>query len=214
VIVYNGEVYNFRELRSELSGGFHTDCDTEVVLRAYQEWGPSCLKRFNGMFAFFIWDRFDKVGFAARDSLGVKPFLYTHEEGAFRFASEAKALIDSSPKIDTESILEYIVAPCFSGVETSPFKGVEILSPGHCMTITESEVRTEQWCHMFGNDSYSVSPPDLREAMVNAVSSTMVADVAVGSYLSGGFDSTLITALAKPDRAFSVSFEDQELFDV
>ena len=215
IITYNGEIYNFRELRAELKDKyrFQTDCDTEVVLAAYIEWGIDCLPKLNGMFSFFIWDRFKRKGFAARDQLGVKPFLYRSDNGVFRFASEAKALIDDAPKADAESILEYLIAPCFSGVERSPFESVEIMQPGHAIEVTGEGIISRQWIDVFHQSEFSVNKPDLSRIISDAVKRSLVSDRPVASYLSGGFDSTLITAIAKPQEAFSIRFENQDSFN-
>lgn len=215
VMTYNGEVYNFRELRAELQEKYHfkTDCDTEVVLAAYIEWGINCLPMLNGMFSFFIWDRHEQRGVAARDQLGVKPFLYRYDNGVFRFASEAKALVGEAPKAEAESILEYLIAPCFSGVERSPFQGVKILQPGHAIEVTRKGVTIRKWIDTFNQSSFSKGKPALSRIISDSVKRSLVSDRPVASYLSGGFDSTLITAIAKPQEAFSIRFENQESFN-
>ena len=212
-IVYNGEVYNFRELRQEIGGFFETDCDTEVILRAYEKWGVSCLSRLNGMFSFFIWDSQKMEGFAARDLLGVKPFLYRFEDEEFSFASEAKALLAKAPKVNHEAILEYLVAPCFSGVSQAPFRGIEVLPAGHFLMISQKGVKVSQWGDCFDSIGSETNTPDLRKAIVKAVERTMVADYPVCSYMSGGLDSTLISAIARPERCYSVQFEGHKRFD-
>lgn len=214
LITYNGEVYNFRELRAELKDyAFRTDCDTEVVLAAYIQWGTACLPKLNGMFSFFIWDRKRQEGFAARDRLGVKPFVYRRDDGTFQFASEAKALVNDSPKVDPEAILEYLVAPCFSGVERSPFKDIRILQPGHAIKVSRAAIRTEKWIDVFDQPTSSEHQPDLRKTVSAAIERSLISDRPVATYLSGGFDSTLITAIAKPKETFSIQFENQNAFD-
>lgn len=204
-IVYNGEVYNHTELRSELEAvwPFKGRSDTEVVLAAYVHWGEKCLLRLNGMFAFFIWDEHLKVGFAARDLLGVKPFAYQVKRGEFCFASEAKALVAISQepiKADREAIIEYLLAPYFSGVETSMFDGIEYLQPGYCLSLNEAGIQLRQWqdyqlcADIIAEQEYLGT---LRQLITKAVERTTLADVPLATYLSGGFDSTLISSLIK-----------------
>ena len=226
-IVYNGEVYNFRELRQELRGNwdFRTDCDTEVVLAAYVDWGPECLERLNGMFSFFVWDEKDQVGFAARDLLGVKPFAYAYDGRELLFASEAQALLSARPtppKASREALLEYLVAPYFSGVEQSMFEDVEYLQPGHTLDVSRDGVTIQRWGEYdlrgdFMSDTRRLTER-LSESVTLAVERALIADAPVSAYLSGGVDSTLVTSVAAraseaPLPAFTIRFEDQELYD-
>jgi asparagine synthase (glutamine-hydrolysing) len=144
-IVYNGEVYNFLELKIELQPEtpFALTTDTEVVLAAYMRWGSRALARFNGMFAFFLWDSMEQRGFAACDPLGIKPFFYSHSDEFFAFASEAGALVESgivrfAP--EDEAIAESLVAPYFSSVTTLPLAGIERLKPGHWLELSRDRV--------------------------------------------------------------------------
>ncbi len=202
-LVYNGELYNFRELREELPWDFRTDGDSEVVLAAWATWGPACLERFEGMFAFFVWDAEERVGHAVRDLLGVKPLVWAREGARFLFASEAKALVRTRPgpvRADREALCEYLVAPCFSGVERSPFGGVEILPPGGLLRVGPDGVAQKCWGHHRLAPEAGATAEELAEALraalPRAVRRALVADVPVGSYLSGGLDSTLLTSLA------------------
>lgn len=229
VLVFNGEIYNYRELRTELQASypFRTESDTEVLIAAWIRWGKGCLTRLNGMFTFFIWDREIQSGFAARDALGIKPLAYRFKNGSFAFASEAKAilaLLDTSPKVDLEAILEYLVAPCFSGVSTSPFEEIEYLQPGQCLAISRNGLHLETWIDLFDQPDRWIKDPEqldsatLHALLPKAVERALTSDVPVGTYLSGGFDSTLITAQAKqfghPDiRAFSIAFDGHEKFN-
>ena len=213
VMVYNGAVYNFRELRQEIGGAFYTDCDTEVILKAYEKWGVDCVKKLNGMFTFFIWDTKLKCGFAARDLLGVKPFLFSYKNQEFRFASEAKALVSETPKANTEAILEYLVAPFFSCVEDSPFEDTHILLPGHYLELSEQQLQIKQWGNIFDLVPADGDAPDLRCTLTYAIKRTCIADQPIGTYLSGGFDSTLITSIVKPETCYSLEFEGHQQFD-
>src|SRR5215813_3765981 len=133
VIVYNGEVYNFSE--------FSSTTDTEAVLAAWMRWGVQALTRFNGMFAFFLWDSIEQRGFAACDPLGIKPFFYHHAGGRFAFASEAGALVESGAAPfapEPEAIAESLVAPYFSSATTLPLAGIERLKPGHWLEFSDN----------------------------------------------------------------------------
>jgi asparagine synthase (glutamine-hydrolysing) len=221
-ITYNGEVFNYRELRAELCDqwDFRSDCDTEVVLAAMALWGRRALHRFNGMFAFFLWDNLTQTGFGARDRLGVKPFVYSFDEQGFAFASEAKALIGMRrPVADVEAILEYLVAPYFSGVEHTPFAGVACLPPGHCCAIDVNGLHIDRWWRY---ELHRTDPEPRREQLARqiagSVSRAAHTEHRLASFLSGGLDSTLITALAAHNggsrpTAYTVQFEDQAHFD-
>jgi asparagine synthase (glutamine-hydrolysing) len=136
VITYNGEIYNYRELRDELSGGwrFRSTSDTEAILAAYEKWGTDCLDHLRGMFAFALWD--GKRLFAARDRFGIKPFYYAVVDGVFYFASEIKALLPILPEIatDPDALAEYLTFQYTIG-DSSLFKHVHLLLPGHALTI-------------------------------------------------------------------------------
>ncbi|MDB4996837.1 MAG: asparagine synthase [Myxococcaceae bacterium] len=235
-LTYNGEVYNHRALREELEARhgvrFRTRSDAEVVLLAYATWGEACVHRFEGMFAFFVWDEVKEQGFAARDRLGVKPFVFSRGRGAFLFASEARAILaatDAAPRVHEASLLEYLVAPAFSGVEHAMFEGIEHLAPGHLLTVSRDGVSTRAWW------SYAAAIADADpggaagdaarhvaevraclEASVDPHGGALVSDVPVGVFLSGGLDSTLLAAIARRHgrpRAFTVHFAGSHAYD-
>jgi asparagine synthase (glutamine-hydrolysing) len=225
-ITYNGEIYNWRELREQLKGrwGFRTQSDTEVVLAACATWGMEAVKHFNGMFAFFLWDEKEKKGFAVRDRLGVKPFAYEFERGVLRFASEAKALASTRTfrsAVNTEAVLEYLVAPFFSGVSDSMFVGIHYLQPGCCLSVDRTGIEVGQWwkeeiCDL-SLDTESLES-EMRQALVEAVRCASDTSYPVGTFLSGGLDSTLVSALAmrranQPIRAYTIHFAGQEAYD-
>ncbi|MEW6155950.1 MAG: asparagine synthase (glutamine-hydrolyzing) [Verrucomicrobiota bacterium] len=226
-ITYNGEVYNFRALRRELAAQwtFLTECDTEVVLAACAIWGAGGVQRLNGMFAFFFWDNEQRCGFAARDRLGIKPLAYTGDGTSFSFASEAKSLIGirpGRPKPNVLAVLEYLVAPYFSGVSDSMFDGIQYLAPGELLRVSAGGMHLERWwdyaCHQeLRRDKHELEF-ELRSALRTAVEGTLNTPEPVGVFLSGGLDSTLIAALAArsslpPRRAFTIQFSDQARFD-
>ena len=222
VLVYNGEVYNGDDLRRQLAADwrFRTRGDGEVVLAAFARWGAACLARLDGMFAFFVWDTRDEAGFAARDLLGVKPFVYAQVAGEFLFASEAKALLPLLPARPTarmESLLEYLVAPAFSGVERPLFDGLDYLPPGHCLTIARAGLSLAAWGHYRLDGAEAVAPAELTATLAAVVQRTIVADAPVGIFLSGGLDSTLLAALARRAGAalpaYTIGFAAQSTFD-
>ncbi len=222
-LVYNGEVYNAAELRAELADRwtFRTRCDAEVVLAAYVSWGRTAPARFNGMFAFFVWDAVTATGFAARDLLGVKPFVYSYTGGELVFASEAKAILAvqaARPRGRITALVEYLAAPCYSGVETPMFEYLEYLAPGHLLHVDRDGVRVERWgAHDLHGATDDVPAAELLAALERAVTRCLIADAPVGLFLSGGLDSTALAAAARRAGAtlpgFTIAFADQDQFD-
>src|ERR1700730_14097215 len=149
-IVYNGEIYNHAALRPSLERAGHqyrTRCDTEAILHAYEQWGPGCLERFRGMFAFALWDKSSRTLFCARDRLGIKPFYYYWDGKLFAFASEIKALLEPpaiSPVFDESLLSEYLAFGYTSG-ERTLFSGIRKLPPGHYLVLSESGLETHQY---------------------------------------------------------------------
>ena len=204
-ITYNGEIYNYKELAQELRAlrhRFRSSGDTEVLLRAFVEWGPDCLARLNGMFAFAVWDRRRQELFLARDRFGVKPLYYTVAGGRFRFASEIKALL-IDPEVprrpNDPRVIDFLARGLADHTEETMFDGIDQLPPGAYMRVspTEGIGRPERW--------YRLRPADLdgqptdeavRELLTDAVSLRLRSDVPVGTFLSGGLDSSSVTALA------------------
>ncbi len=214
-LVYNGELYNDAQLRQRLAQPFRTRSDAETLLAAWSAWGEESLLALDGMFAFFIWDEQQRVGFAARDRLGVKPFAYLHEREEFRFASEARALLtDRTAHADDEAIIENLVAPAFSGVSRSPFRDVRYLAPGAVLRIDARGVRTRRyWRWRVQESAATVTPEEIRETLQKSVHDSLHADVPLGLFLSGGVDSTALGAAARDSGtaldAFTVTYEDQ-----
>jgi asparagine synthase (glutamine-hydrolysing) len=223
-IVYNGEMYTYRELRRELEALGHTfrsDSDTEVILQAYVEWGEDCLEHLRGMFAFAIWDTVEARLFAARDRLGIKPLYYTIQqtggETRFAFASELKALIASgmvTPRLSYPALHHYlsfyaVPSPC------SILEGVEMLPPGHFLTYQDSHLAIRQYWSIPPAEPLDLSEEEvtarLRSLLEESIRLRMIADVPVGAFLSGGIDSSAVVALmtrASGDRlkTFSIGF--------
>lgn len=221
-IVFNGEIYNYRELRVELAREgwtFRTSSDTEVLLRAYQAWGADVVRRINGQFAFAIWDNQSGELFAARDRLGEKPLYFaTSADGLFLLASEIKGLLASNmlaPKIDPVAVDAYL-GLLYVPPDRTIYRNVSVLPPGHFMHVRAGQVtRSRYWEPRFGAGAERESWTDVvahtRSLIEQAVRRQMVADVPVGAFLSGGLDSSTIVALmsrvtSRPVKTFSVGF--------
>src|SRR5215204_945539 len=196
VLAYNGELYNFRELRSQLQSLGHTfgsSTDTEVVLRAYEEWGSACIERFNGMFAFAVWDERARSLFLARDRFGIKPLYYALHRGRLLFASEVKSLLEAGlpVRVSPEALNEYFT---FQNVfsDLTLFDGVRILPPAHTLTAGRDGVRLRRYWDLELDPDESLSRQEwvdaIRAAFDEAVTRQLVSDVPLGSYLSGGID--------------------------
>lgn len=220
-IVYNGEIYNHATLREALRPhyDFQTRCDTEVVLAAYLVWGRDCLERFIGMFAFLVWDTQLQQAFAARDPLGVKPFVYTVVNGTLYFASEIKALLpvlDQAPLPDAGRLAEFVLAPSLSGNGPHTiFQNIHYLEPGTVLLFSQEGLRLSTWYQFNWQDTnaneYTLIGA-LDDALQQSVRLSLQADVPVGTFLSGGLDSSLLTMLAArysktPLEAFTIAFE-------
>lgn len=206
-ITYNGEIYNFREIRKELEAKgyrFRSTSDTEVIVYSYKEWGAKCVDRFNGMFAFCIYDSRKKSLFIARDRYGIKPFYYFNGKGIFAFASEIKALL-AHPEIESRlnpaTLVEYLTYQNMFTDHTM-FQDILLLPPGHTMTVSTLESlgkRQKYWDFNFSegtNLKFSEACDKVAEVFDRSVSRQLVSDVPVGSYLSGGMDTGAITAIA------------------
>ena len=229
-IVFNGEIYNYREVRQELEQTghrFRTASDTEVILTAYRVWGVDCLERLNGMFAFGLYDRGQQRLFIARDRAGEKPLFYSHIDGRFMFASELKALMadPSFPRELDLTTFQYYLAYGYVPGELCILKGVHKLGAGHALLydINTDQIRSwRYWDLPAPLSSVSTSPEDLEEELeallLDSVRLRMIADVPVGILLSGGIDSSLITAMAarvspKPVKTFTISFPGHGSYD-
>ncbi len=227
-MVFNGEIYNYLEIRKglELDGhNFFSNSDSEVVLAAFRKWGQSCLQSLRGMFAFAIWDTSSRSLFLARDRMGIKPLVWAETAGGFLFASGINAMLASgllARTVDPESLFDLLATGSVCQPKTI-IKGVESLGPGTCMRVTEGGVRTvtRYWNP---NSAIAALRPELQQLsyselvsltskkLEDACRAHLIADVQVGSFLSGGIDSTSVTALmsrnmTKPVKSFSLGFE-------
>ncbi|HEY2728749.1 MAG TPA: asparagine synthase (glutamine-hydrolyzing) [Polyangia bacterium] len=228
--VFNGEIYNFRELRAELEARghrFYTQSDTEVILHGYEEWGEDCFARLDGMFGIALWDTRTRTLVLARDRFGEKPLFYSHssdsspEGGRLIFASELKSLLrvpgvrlDPAP----EAVRAYV---CFGYVPSpgSIFEGVHKLPPGHTLRFVDGQVSLRRYYQLELEPKHQLSEADaereLARLLDQAVASRLVADVPFGAFLSGGLDSSVVVALmsrhlSQPVRTFSIGFREAE----
>lgn len=226
-ICYNGEIYNYIELRDELKGfySFRTTSDTEVILAAYLKWGEDCVSHLRGMFAFAIWDGRKQQLFCARDRFGIKPFYYTMQDGTFYFASEIKALLPFLPDIATnpEALKDYLFFQlCLN--EKTLFRDVFELPPAHRMWLGESGPRVSKYWEIYYRPDWDHTPKyfaeKLQELLYDSVRVHTRSDVPIGAYVSGGIDSGIISGIASkvsenrsPFLGFTGKFEYGELFD-
>ncbi len=226
-ITFNGEIYNYIELRKILKDKghrFYTMSDTEVVVHLYEEYGLDCLKHLNGQFAFAIWDKNEGKLFIARDRVGIRPLFYTFVNGSMLFASEIKSLfMDDRVKREIDPFaLDQIFTFWMTIPPRTAFKDILELPAGHYMTIKDGSCKIEKYWDLDFTPSGCVKSEEeyaeeLRELMISSTKLRLRADVPVGAYLSGGLDSSVITTLIKkytetPLRTFSVAFQD-EVYD-
>jgi asparagine synthase (glutamine-hydrolysing) len=220
-ITYNGEVYNYPELRLEIGGSFRTGCDTEVVLRAHDRWGPDSLNRLRGMFAYAIWDEIEQELLCARDRFGIKPFYYAQVGDVLYFASEAKALLPFLPRIETdvEGLKDYLAFQfCLAG--KTLFKGVRELLPGHRLRVRNGTVVNERYWEIYYDIDFDHTARYFEERiealLAESVKLHLRSDVPVAAYLSGGLDSSAVASLAGLGggmRAFSGRFPEDDRYD-
>jgi asparagine synthase (glutamine-hydrolysing) len=208
VIVYNGEIYNYRDLRQQIPFGYpwRSNSDTEVILAAYRTWGEGCLDRLNGMFAFAIWDCHEKRLFAARDRIGVKPFYFACAPNVFYFASRPRALLSLDPAIDAGIDAQALRLYLESGYVPAPYsihRGLRKLSPGHFLTFDAGGLRVKPYWTAAGiatdetlaNRSENDLLDELEALISDSVRLRLVSDVPLGAFLSGGIDSSLVVAM-------------------
>lgn len=219
VLTFNGEIYNYKSIREQLKEQGHiftTDSDSEVLLHGYEEYGSGILERLRGMYCFVIWDIGNRRLFAARDGFGIKPFYYTRpSEEELVFGSEIKSLLAHSSvkkELNEEAVYSYLSFQ-FSAREESFFKGIYELPPGHFLTFSEAgglEIR-EYWDPVFATQEgmeLSVAVKKIEEVFEDSVKVHLTADTEVGSFLSGGIDSSYVVSTAKCPKTFTVGFSD------
>jgi asparagine synthase (glutamine-hydrolysing) len=228
-IVYNGEIYNYKALSKELEGtgvNFNSATDTEVLLNLFIHYKEKCLEKLNGFFAFAIYDSEEDTIFLARDRYGIKPLIYYQDEDKFIFASEMKSILQYAidKNIDLTSLYAYLQLNYIPAPETI-FQNVKKLMPGHFMKIKKGNVEIEEWYKIPYDPSglnpeslsYEQQKEKLSSLMDEAVRMRLVADVPVGTFLSGGIDSSVITAIATRHtqklNTFSIGYKDEPFFD-
>ena len=215
VIIFNGEIYNYKELKEELEKEkyvFKTQSDTEVLLCAYIKWGPESLQKLNGMFSFAIWDNKEQKLFAARDRLGEKPFKYYVDENRFIFASEIKAILADRSigrKVDWQAV-DTALSFRFVGAPETGFLGIKKLPAGHYLIWQNNSVLIKQYWDVGEiQETYNGSVAELKKEawslFVDSVKKRMTADVPIGAFLSGGLDSTSVIAATKELGARNVA---------
>jgi asparagine synthase (glutamine-hydrolysing) len=221
VIVYNGEVYNFKQIRSSLQKigfHFHSNTDTEVVLKGYIAYGKNILNKLRGMFAFVVWDKQTQTAFGARDHMGIKPFYYHHQNGVFTFCSEIKGMLQQPAikKQVSKDGLRLFLSYGYVGAPYTILNNVFSLKPGECFNLTKNKLKIETYWdipqHKPTELSYSEEKEKLKKLVIEKVSEELVSDVPLGLFLSGGLDSTVVLAAMRLNgkeqiETFSLGFE-------
>src|SRR5712671_344123 len=227
-IVFNGEIYNYRELRGQIEARghqFYTDSDTEAIVHAYDQYGADCPKYLRGMFAFAIWDERAKSLFLARDRVGKKPLLYAQLNGQLVFGSEFMALLQHpnvSRDVNYEAIHHYLSFICVPAPLTA-YQAIRKLEPGHSLLWKNGEIKLERYWQLDFSHKISISEAEAGERVVDllrdAVRVRLMSEVPLGAFLSGGIDSSAIVALMAQEssekvKTFSIGFEEQDFSEL
>ena len=215
VVIFNGEIYNYLELKKELKElghQFTTKSDTEVLVHGYEAWGIDLPKHLRGMFAFAIYDKKDKSLYLARDNFGIKPLYYYHNKEDFMFASEIKAFLDvpAFNKEFNENILETYLEFSFVPTEETFFKNVYRLDAGHALLFKDNKIEKFRYYKLDfkeENKDYDEIVTQISKTMEDSVEKHLISDVEVGSFLSSGIDSSYIVSLAKPNKTYTVGYD-------
>lgn len=218
VTVFNGEIYNYQELKEELIAlghDFKTKSDTEVLVHGYEEWHTDLPKYLRGMFAFAIYDKNKNEVFLARDNFGIKPLYFAKMNDTFMFASEIKAFLDvpDFEKVFNESILETYLEFSFVSTNETFFKGVHRLDAGCSLLYKDGEIKINKYFKLDFKEedmSFEDAVKNISDVMKDSVEKHLIADVEVGSFLSSGIDSSYIVSLAKPDKTYTVGYENKK----
>lgn len=225
-ITYNGEIYNFKEIKRDLEGKghhFRTTSDTEVLLLGYKEWGINVLEKLQGMFSFAIWDQYNKILFLARDHFGMKPLYYHHSNKGFCFGSTIKSIFKSGMldkfTLDKNSISAYWKTGAFVPPDTIVTE-IKCLLPGQYIILTNNKIEIHQYFsaeeqRKSENIDFQATQRNLRNLLIETVEKHLISDAPLGIFLSGGIDSSLIAAIAskvlkKPTHTFTVGFNDSK----
>ena len=223
VIVFNGEIYNYKEIREELKSKGHkfsTNTDTEVILHGYEEYKEEILNKLRGMFAFVIYDIKEKSLFGARDFYGIKPFYYYYDNENFLFGSEIKSFLGNpnfKKELNKDMLSQYLTFQCSIGEDTF-FKNTYKLLPGHYFIYKDKELEIKKYYEvkLEPNDDKSLEEwvSGIREVIDNSVLAHKVSDVEVGSFLSSGVDSSLIAKLSSVDKTFTVGYDNKKYSEI
>lgn len=225
ILVFNGEIYNYTEIREDLMAKgykFKSNTDSEVLIHGYDEYGEALVNKLRGMFAFCIWDKVEQKVFAARDNFGIKPFyFYEYEyngQKALMIASEIKAFLDHpsfEKEVNKKALKPYLTFQYSAQPDETFFKGVKRLKPGHYFTYQNGEMNIQKYWEVNFNDQHKTleeNIADIRAVIDDSVKMHKQSDVPVGSFLSGGVDSSYITEQLMPDKTFSIGFS-EDTFD-
>lgn len=227
-IVFNGEIYNYRELRDKLEKlghSFYTNSDTEAIVHAYDQYGAACPNHLRGMFAFAIWDERTQELFIARDRVGKKPLLYAEVKGQFIFGSEFSALLqhpDIGKEVDFEALNQYLSFMCVPAPLTA-YQAIRKLEPGHSLRYRKGEIRIERYWQPDFSKKIDISEQEAGERTIailrEAVKVRLMSEVPLGAFLSGGIDSSAVVALmaeesSTPVKTFSIGFEEQDFSEL
>lgn len=220
IIVFNGEIYNFKELKKELPNyDFKTNSDTEVLLAAYEKWGHDMVNHLRGMFAFAIWDSKREELFMARDKWGIKPLYYTYMNNVFMFSSEIKAFLGNpafKKELNTDILASYL---CYNSTPTREtfFKNVYRLDPGTILIYKSGKIEKKEYFHLDfepKEETLEEAKEEIAKAMKDSVEHHQIADVEVGSFLSSGIDSSYLVSIAKPDKTYTVGYDNPKYDEI
>ncbi len=213
VIVFNGEIYNYKDLKKELKEyPFQTESDTEVLIYGYRKWGYDLPNHLRGMFSFALYDMEEKTLFCARDHFGIKPFYYYYNDGTFMFASEIKAFLDH-PKFEkkfNESLIAPYLSFSFTPTTETFFEGVKRLDAGNYLTYKDGQINIERYFDLtfpIEEKDYDKTVEEIGKVMEDSTRHHMISDVEVGSFLSSGIDSSYLVSLARPDKTYTVGYD-------
>lgn len=213
VIVFNGEIYNYKDLKKELKEyPFQTESDTEVLIYGYRKWGYDLPNHLRGMFSFALYDMEAKTLFCARDHFGIKPFYYYYNDGTFMFASEIKAFLDH-PKFEkkfNESLIAPYLSFSFTPTTETFFEGVKRLDAGNYLIYKDGQINIERYFDLtfpIEEKDYDKTVEEIGKVMDDSTRHHMISDVEVGSFLSSGIDSSYLVSLARPDKTYTVGYD-------
>ena len=213
VIVFNGEIYNYKDLKKELKEyPFQTESDTEVLIYGYRKWGYDLPNHLRGMFSFALYDMEEKTLFCARDHFGIKPFYYYYNDGTFMFASEIKAFLDH-PKFEkkfNESLIAPYLSFSFTPTTETFFEGVKRLDAGNYLIYKDGQINIERYFDLtfpIEEKDYDKTVEEIGKVMEDSTCHHMISDVEVGSFLSSGIDSSYLVSLARPDKTYTVGYD-------